>query len=115
MAHAQWTYVQPPPPTLNGGWFTGEPYAPDAPWRTINVTPDVAFLVHRNLRSADPPPGAVFHYPGSFRPGNNAQSMPGVAPLGRGLDVMCVQQRAPDGGLLQKPAGRFFKYAYLSS
>ena len=106
----EWVYQHPPMPSHNGGWFTGKAYQADAPWRTFPVTPDVDSIIHHNLRSANPPPGATTQYPGSFRPGNNAQGMPGVHPYGLHNDIMCVSQ-APT----QAPGTRtqFHQYAYL--
>jgi hypothetical protein len=116
-----WVYQQPPSPSPNGGWFTGTPYMEGAPWRTYDVTPDVTFMINKNLRSANPPPGAIFQYPGSYRPGNNAQSMPGVQPgLVRTNNIMCVTQlqqtqSAPqvEGNLVQQPRPKFSRYTYL--
>jgi hypothetical protein len=74
--------VPPPPPSLNGGLYTGEPFRKGAPYANIPVTPDADFLIHHNLRSADPPGPALTQYPGGLRPGNNFQEMPGVRPAG---------------------------------
>ena len=120
-----WKYQQPPPPAWNGGWFTGEPYDKDAPWGTVPVIPDVSFLIHNNLLSAQPPPGANIQYPGSFRPGNNAQAMPGIVPNRIKNDLMCslppVKPQAPPPSantptaLFSKPSGKpsFAKFSYL--
>ena len=106
-----WSYQQPPPPSLNGGWYTGAPFVEGAPWRNVPVMPDVSYMIHTNLLSANPPPGATQQYPGSFRPGNNAQSMAGVAPYGASNSMMCTLPVTSSGG--EQPA-RFAKYAYLS-
>lgn len=112
---SQWVYQQPPAPSLNGGWFTGTPYMENAPWRSFPVTPDVAFLIHSNLQSANPPPGATTQYPGSYRPGNNAQSMPGVTLYRPGTnDMLCVDSTTTASDLLPKPMPRFAKYAYIA-
>jgi len=65
-----------PPPPKNGGLFSG----PEAtgPWGAIPVTPTTTNYIHHALRSANPPPGAVYHYPGTNRTGNNYVPMPGV-------------------------------------
>jgi hypothetical protein len=89
-----WTYQQPPAPTVNGGWYTGEQFPQNAPWRSFPVTPDVSALIGQNLLSARPPPGATQQFPGSYRPGNNAQAMPGVVPYpGASNAVMCTTRR----------------------
>ena len=67
-----------PPPKLNGGLYTGEPFEENAPWANVPVIPDVDYMTFVNLRSANPPPGAILQYPGYERKGNNYQSMPGV-------------------------------------
>ena len=75
------SYVPPPKPSLNGGLFTGEPFVHGAPWANIPVIPDVDFMTNMNLRSANPPPGAIFQYPGNVRPGNNFQHNTGLKPF----------------------------------
>jgi hypothetical protein len=66
-------------PKLNGGLYTGEPFKKDAPWGNFPVKPETGSLINENLKSANPPPFAVFHYPGGeHRPGNNTPVLPGV-------------------------------------
>lgn len=67
-----------PEPKLNGGLYTGEPFYKNAPWANVPCIPDVDYMTHVNLRSANPPPGAIYQYPGNVRPGNNYQKMPGI-------------------------------------
>lgn len=67
-----------PPRDLNGGLYTGEPFAPNAPWANVPAIPDASFMIHHNLRSAKPPPEAIYQYPGHERPGNNSAKMPGI-------------------------------------
>ena len=76
---SQQTPVPLPKPSLNGGLYTGEPFAKNAPYANVPVIPDVGYMIHYNLRSANPPPGAIYQYPGNIRPGNNHQVMPGVS------------------------------------
>jgi hypothetical protein len=76
------SYVPPPPRALNGGLYTGEPFQQNAPWANVPVVPDVDYMTNVNLRSANPPPGAVFQYPGNTRPGNNFQQNTGLTPFG---------------------------------
>jgi len=116
-------YQKLPPPTLNGGLYTGEPFAPGAPWRNFPATPDVSYMIHHNLRSAHPPLEALTHYPaGNFRPGNNLVALHGVklyAPTHG--DMACtvpVSIDAPElrqpghDGQPQRPSAA--KYAYLT-
>lgn len=68
------TSVPDSPP--NGGLFN----APQAtgPWANIPVIPTDLNLIHYNLRSANPPPGAIVQYVGTDRLGNNYAPMIGV-------------------------------------
>ena len=61
-----------PPSPLNGGLYTGEPFARDAPWRNFPVVPCTAYLNHYNLRSAQPPIQAIYQTGAYVRPGNNS-------------------------------------------
>jgi len=72
------TYTSPvaaPPRAVNGGLYTGEPFAPGAPWANVPIVPDAHIMV-QNLQSANPPPGALALIPGSDRPGNNKTEFP---------------------------------------
>ena len=71
-----------PPRSLNGGLYTGESFKPNAPWGNVPVIPDASYMIHHNLRSANPPPEALFHYPGTVRPGNNEPVYNGIKRLG---------------------------------
>lgn len=104
-----------PPPSLNGGHYTGEPFHENAPWATVPVIPDVTFLTHYNLRSANPPQEALYQYPGSERPGNNKVSMIGVAqPPGKGYQHMhFIQDKIPSGKPCNCQKCKMNKYAYI--
>lgn len=65
-----------PPPAKNGGLYGGEQST--RPWASIPVTPTATNLINNNLRSANPPPGAIVQYVGTSRIGNNYTAMPGV-------------------------------------
>ena len=65
-----------PPPLPNGGLFMGPQCT--APWGNIPVIPSDANLIHYNLRSANPPPGATQQYVSTDRLGNNYAPMIGV-------------------------------------
>lgn len=71
-------YAKVPPPSLNGGLYTGEPFAKDAPYGNFPVTPTTDVFINHGIRSANPPPGATTQYPHQVRLGNNPQTMPGV-------------------------------------
>jgi hypothetical protein len=85
-----------PPPSLNGGLYTGEPFATNAPWRNFPATPDAGYMVHVNLLAGGnlPPGEATYHLPGGgLRPGNNTPMMPMDMAGGRrvpGLNMVCV-------------------------
>jgi hypothetical protein len=73
-------YVAPPKRALNGGLYTGEPFAAGAAWANVPMLPDAGYLTHYGLRLVDPPPppGAMTQYPGCFRPGNSFSPLPGT-------------------------------------
>ena len=65
--------VMPPRPP-NGGLYGGPDC--DRPWLPIDVTPTATNYIANNLRSANPPPGAIEQYVGTNRLGNNYTAMP---------------------------------------
>ena len=69
-----------PEPSLNGGLYSGEPFQKGAPWANVPIVPDSGYMIHHGLRlGGDPPPGAIYQYPGGGeRPGNNAPMWAGV-------------------------------------
>lgn len=106
--------VLPPPPTHNGGWFTGEAFAKNAPYATVPVIPDAGYLTHFNLRSAQPPPLAPYQYPGGgMRPGNNYQPMPGIQPMQGPYNLWCAGKEAPACSA-PSPSPAFSRYFHLS-
>jgi hypothetical protein len=74
----QWNspYEKVPPHDLNGGIYSGE--QAKGPWGHIPVTPTTTNYIYNNLKTAEPPPGALITYPGTDRMGNNYQAMPGI-------------------------------------
>ena len=78
-----------PEPSLNGGLYSGELFNKGAPWANVPAVPDSGFLIHYNLVSAAPPPGAQYQYPGGEeRPGNNYTTFPGVGPAPGGYGIL---------------------------
>ena len=68
-------YTKMPPPTKNGGLYGGK--QSNSPWMPIPITPtSTNFML--NLKSANPPPGAMEQYIGSVRLGNNYSAMPNL-------------------------------------
>ena len=65
-----------PGPSYNGAVTIGD--ACQGGHCAIPVTPTVENLIHHNLNSANPPPGATVNYPGTDRLGNNQISMPDI-------------------------------------
>ena len=102
-----------PARSLNGGLYTGEPFKANAPWANVPVVPDAAYMIHYNLRSANPPPEALLHYPGTVRPGNNEPVYDGITRLG-GVNQNCA---APDITTAPRSCPCYkcsmSKYAYL--
>ena len=74
-------YMEAPPPKLNGGLYTGEPF--NGAHGNYPVKPDAVYMTNENLRSANGPVEGLFHYPGNNRPGNNSQKMTGVKHSGK--------------------------------
>ena len=68
------TGYQPiPTASPNGGHYTGEPFAKDAAYGSVDVKPDAFFMNSQTLKSASPPPGALHQATDTKRPGNNRQ------------------------------------------
>jgi hypothetical protein len=69
-----------PPPSVNGGLYTGEPFIKDSPWANVKVKPTWAYMTNQNLRSSSIVPiGALFQMPVNYRPGNNSDDLiPGI-------------------------------------
>ena len=114
-------YVYPPPRALNGGLFTGEEFKKGSPHANVPVIPDTGYMIHYNLRSANPPPGAIYQYPGTIRPGNNFTNMIGIVKNEKynlqGTEEKCIPDKCDNIGecACQKCAYRkqFTKYSYL--
>lgn len=71
-----------PPPRLNGGLYTGEPFMKGAGWANIPIRPTTAYMTNQNLRSSSIVPlPALFQMNVGYRPGNNSSDdkMPGIA------------------------------------
>lgn len=68
---------QSPPPTYNGGLYTGVPF--NGPWGNIPQNPTTTNYINNNLRSANPPKESITMYPGTHRLGNNYFPMTGVS------------------------------------
>ena len=65
----QWSPI--PPRALNGGLYTGEPFAPGAKYANFPVKPTAAYWVSENLKSANPPSRALSQLQAGYRPENN--------------------------------------------
>lgn len=104
-----------PSRAVNGGLYTGEPFAQGAQYANVPVIPDAGYMIHFNLRSANPPEDALYHYPGGLRPGNNTAIFPGVQPLADGrFGIAC--NNAPCKSKVNTCTCNkcsFKKYAYL--
>ena len=61
---------------VNGGLYSGP--SSKKPWMPIDITPTATNYIHRNLLSANPPPGATEQYVGTNRLGNNYTATPEV-------------------------------------
>lgn len=105
-----------PPPRLNGGWFTGEPFRKGAGWADVPVRPESGSMMSDTLLSAHPPPGAEAHTPGFPRPGNNCQTMPNVRKLSAPYNTIACSSSfssSPDGIAIKRQNDRFAKFMYV--
>ena len=66
-----------PGPSFNGAVTIGE--ACVGGHCAVPVTPTTTNMIHNNLNSANPPPMANVHYPGTDRLGNATLNMPGIS------------------------------------
>lgn len=72
-------YTQVPPPSLNGGLYSGEPFERNAPWANVPVTPETTFMINENLNRGNvTAPGANYQYPPT-RQGNNYVEWKGLS------------------------------------
>ena len=109
-------YSKLPPPSLNGGLYTGEPFQQNAPWRNFPARPDTGNMIFNNLRSMNvPPEDALFHFPGGgIRPGNNTPELPSayIATVGgSSTRTHCVPSRVT--GISTTPPPQFKGNSYL--
>lgn len=103
-----------PPPSLNGGLYTGEPFRQGAGHANIPIIPDAGFMTHYALRSANPPEEALYQYPASIRPGNNTPIMPGVNKYADGkYGIYCQNAPRKTPKPCKCPKCRCSKYFYL--
>jgi hypothetical protein len=65
-----------PTPPINGGLYGGEQVC--HPWMPQPVIPTDTNMIMNNLKSANPPPGALSQFVSTIREGNNYVSMPTV-------------------------------------
>ena len=102
-----------PPPSLNGGLYTGEPFLANAPWRNFPARPDTVNLITVNLSSANPPPGVTTQFPGGHtRPGNHTLNIPRATYFSPEHAMVCTPCAEPAP---QQTSGgsRFARFAYL--
>ena len=65
------SYEPPPEPSLNGGLYTGEPFAAGAPWRNFPIAPDAGVYAFKGLRGIAPDAALHMLPGGGLRGGNN--------------------------------------------
>lgn len=84
--------VPPKAPELNGGLYTGEPFA--GAWGNVPVLPDVTPLTTKTLLMQDHEPmGALAtqqYDPGLLRPGNNAPLSVQMAMYSSNVNFACT-------------------------
>lgn len=91
-------FVPPPAPSLNGGLYTGAPFAPNAPWRNYPVKPDAGYYNFGSLAQVpSAPPAAKYMVPGGgLRAGNNTPLIPPEFANSRvnSLNALCIPSSA---------------------
>jgi hypothetical protein len=105
-----------PSPSLNGGLYVGKPFDKNAPWANIPVTPDTGYMMYYNLQSANPPPEAATHYPGTIRPGNNEPIYKDVQKKTNNYNLACsvpLNDFVPRHKNCNCTKCKLSKYAYL--
>jgi hypothetical protein len=81
-----------PPRKVNGGLYTGE--QAKGPWGCYSVIPEAYIYTTENLKSANPPPGAMDTIPGGdTRVGNSVQLFPSHKKYNGSLNLHCVDIR----------------------
>lgn len=90
------SYEPPPKAVLNGGLYTGQPFAQDAPWRNIPIEPDAGVYAFGNLRGLAPEPALYMLPGGGLRAGNNTPLLPASHASSRilQLNAVCVPPEA---------------------
>jgi hypothetical protein len=101
-----------PPRSLNGGLYTGTPFNADALWGNVPVIPDTYYMIHHQLKTCNPPPGATSHYPHTARPGNNPLTMPDKQTLPM-YNIVCTSCKKDYPMPCKCKKCSFSKYAYL--
>jgi hypothetical protein len=91
-----------PERSLNGGWYTGEPFVKNAEYGNISVLPFSAYWNGENLKSANPPLGALMQMQAGYRPGNNTD--PQINGLQYINNKLCIPAQKCDGLQDKKPA-----------
>jgi hypothetical protein len=94
-------YVTAPVPKLNGGLYSGEPFAEGASYASVPVVADVDNMMYHNLASANSVSEARLHYPSNNRPGNSMQEMPGLRRYSAKHNILCISDSQV--GKIQRP------------
>jgi hypothetical protein len=87
---------------LNGGLYTGEPFAKDAQYANKPVIPASAYWAHENLKSCvNTPAQAFFQMQADYRPGNNSTDpiMPGLENINN-LNGKCINAICENKGYI---------------
>jgi hypothetical protein len=87
--------VKPPKCPLNGGLYTGEPFVAGAAYGNVATVADADYMTNVNLRSANPPPEALYQYASFLRPGNNYVQQPGVGNYSQQHEMKCIKEVKP--------------------
>lgn len=91
-SYIDWSGPIPVPPrAVNGGLYTGTPFAPNATWGNVPVEPE-AHVMNQNL-PANAPASARKMIPSATRPGNNHVTYLGVTEFNKNTheNLLCFR------------------------
>lgn len=92
------SFTPPPPPSLNGGLYTGQPFRAGAPWANVPVVPDAGIYNFTNLPPSAPRLAKYMVPGGGIRPGNSTPILPQTYLSSRsdGLNAICIPESDAD-------------------
>lgn len=97
-------YLKPPPRSLNGGLYGGEPFLPGAPWGNVPIVPEATIYTNEAIAiQNEVPHQARFQYHAT-RPGNSfvewrgLSMYPGTRENWGPYNMACLDCKVPEKG-----------------